>query len=74
MFPFHKLNKKGVSVMKFSRVNLSDFFGGNIRAKRKVREDHCWDSNFENPIIHREIQGEKVYVPLNLGRVWNQVN
>ncbi len=74
MFPIHKLNKKGVSVMKFSKVNLSDFFGGNIRAKRKIREDYCWDSNFENPIIHREIQGEKVYVPLNLGRVWNQVN
>jgi hypothetical protein len=60
--------------MKFSKVNLADFFGGNVRARRKTRVDHCCDSNFENPIIHRQIQGEKIYVPLNLGRAWNQVN
>lgn len=60
--------------MKFSKVNLSDFFGGNVRARRKTREDHSMDANFENPIIHRQIRGDKVYVPLNLGRVWNHVN
>ena len=61
-------------MMKFSRVNLTDFFAGNVRARRKMRKDYYHDANFENPIIHKQIQGEKVYVPLNLGRVWNQVN
>ncbi|WP_035446374.1 hypothetical protein [Bacillus sp. UNC41MFS5] len=60
--------------MKISKVNLADFFGGNVRARRKMRREHCQDANFQNPIIHKQINGEKVYVPLNLGRVWNQVN
>ncbi|WP_218347065.1 hypothetical protein [Bacillus sp. sid0103] len=60
--------------MKVSRIRLADFLGGSKRARRKTRVDHSLDSNFENPIIHRQIQGEKIYVPLNLGRVWNQVN
>ncbi|MEH7074331.1 hypothetical protein [Neobacillus drentensis] len=60
--------------MKFSRVNLADFFGEHVRARRKIRVDQGLDANFENPIIHRQIQGDKIYVPLNLSRVWNQVN
>ncbi|MFB5193731.1 hypothetical protein COJ96_02855 [Bacillus sp. AFS073361] len=60
--------------MKISKVNLADFFGGNVRARRKVRKEQCPDTNFENPIVHKQIHGDKVYVPLNIGRVWNQVN
>jgi hypothetical protein len=29
---------------------------------------------FENPIIHREIQGDKIYVPLNLSRIWSKID
>jgi hypothetical protein len=61
-------------MMKFSKVKLGDFFGGHVRARRKVRKDQPLESDFESPIIHRQIHGEKIYVPLNLGRVWNQVN
>ncbi|MEH7082268.1 hypothetical protein V7139_05980 [Neobacillus drentensis] len=60
--------------MKMSKVNLADFFGGNVRARRKMRKEPCFDTNFKNPIVHKQIHGEKVYVPLNIGRVWNQVN
>jgi hypothetical protein len=61
-------------MMKFSKLNLADFFGGTVRARRKMRVDDRQDAYFENPIIHKQINGDKVYVPLNLGRVWNQVN
>lgn len=60
--------------MKFSKLNLDEFFGGTVRARRKMRMDYCHDDYFENPIIHKQIHGDKVYAPLNLGRVWNQVN
>lgn len=47
-------------------------FGGsvNIRTKRKKEMENL-DKYFLNPIIHREIQGDKVYVPLNLSRIWS---
>ena len=32
------------------------------------------DRCFANPIIHREIHGDKIYVPLDLSRIWNKVN
>jgi hypothetical protein len=60
--------------MKVSNVKLVDFLGGHGRARRKKREDQALDLDFQNPIIHRQIQGEKIYVPLDLERVWNEVN
>lgn len=32
------------------------------------------DQSFINPIIHKEINGEKTYVPLDLDRIWNRIN
>ncbi len=40
---------------------------------RLKKENEILEHYFENPIIHREIHGEKVYVPLNLDRVWNRI-
>ncbi|WP_180271288.1 hypothetical protein [Fredinandcohnia onubensis] len=31
------------------------------------------EGSFKNPIIHREIHGEKVYVPLDLSRIWDRM-
>ncbi|MEO2075122.1 MAG: hypothetical protein ABGX20_06965 [Bacillus sp. (in: firmicutes)] len=58
--------------MKFSNLSLEKLVGARERARRKVRSDRNLEQHFENPIIHREIQGERVYVPLNLYRAWNE--
>lgn len=58
--------------MKTSKVSFDNLLGKNTRARRKNnigRENQ----DIENHIIHREIHGDKVYVPLNLERVWNQI-
>ncbi|MCM3443241.1 hypothetical protein AB3Z07_03845 [Metabacillus halosaccharovorans] len=58
--------------MKSSKVSLDNLLGKNTRAKRKNivgRESQ----DMEECIIHREIHGDKVYVPLNLERVWNSI-
>jgi len=60
--------------MKFSEVKIGDFFGGHVRARRKIRMYQALDSDFQNTIIHRQIQGEKIYAPLDLDRIWNRVN
>jgi hypothetical protein len=58
--------------MKFSNLSLDKLLGARERARHKVKSDRSLDQYFENPIVHREIQGERVYVPLNLYRVWNE--
>jgi hypothetical protein len=60
--------------MKNSAFNLGDLFGGKARARRKRKVDHELEEYFENPIIHRQIHGEKVYVPLKLSKLWNEVD
>ncbi|CAI9394549.1 hypothetical protein BACSP_03781 [Bacillus sp. T2.9-1] len=42
-----------------------------IRARHK-KEGLSLDQCFSNPIIHREIHGNKVFVLLDLKRIWNQ--
>lgn len=46
--------------------------GTKTRAKHKESIDHL-DQSFENLIIHKEIHGDKVYVPLDLNRVWDRI-
>jgi len=58
--------------MKFSSQSLEKIVGVSKRARHKIRIE-SWEHYFEDPIIHREIQGERVYVPLNLNRLWNEV-
>jgi hypothetical protein len=59
--------------MKLSEESLRNLLGVNPRARHKNEVD-CLDQYFENPIIHRQIHGDKIYVPLNLDRVWNQIS
>ncbi|WP_165763686.1 hypothetical protein [Halalkalibacter urbisdiaboli] len=39
------------------------------RARAKQEKYYVKDL-FENPILHRQIQGDKVYTPLNKERFW----
>ncbi|MFE3835376.1 hypothetical protein ACFXOW_23130 [Bacillus subtilis] len=32
------------------------------------------EESFKNPIIHKEIHGDKVYVPLDLSRIWDRIH
>jgi len=58
--------------MKYSNLSFEKLLGVHHRARHKVCGTPSLESYFEEPIIHREIQGERVYVPLNLIRVWNE--
>ncbi|MDN3018025.1 hypothetical protein PH210_17660 [Paenibacillus sp. BSR1-1] len=59
--------------MKYSKINFEKLIGGQRMARQKISLARRLEAYFEEPIIHREIHGEKVYVPLNLHRVWNEV-
>ena len=58
--------------MKLSGEILENLLGVNHRARHKQEVDRL-DQYFENPIIHRQIHGNKIYTPLILDRVWNQI-
>ncbi|MGG3858088.1 hypothetical protein ABET41_08985 [Metabacillus fastidiosus] len=60
--------------MRFSKQSLGNLIGKKEQARRKTKPSPCLDKCFEKPIIHRQILGDKVYVPLNLNRVWNELN
>ncbi|MGM0878300.1 MAG: hypothetical protein ACQEWV_27250 [Bacillota bacterium] len=66
-------DKKGERNMKYSGESLENLLGVNQRARYK-KEVEILDQYFETPIIHREIHGDKIYVALNLDRVWNQIS
>ncbi len=57
--------------MKFSNQSLDTLLGGRNLARHKSGQERSLEKHFEHPIIHKEIQGDRVYVPLNLNRVWN---
>ncbi|MEH7413774.1 hypothetical protein V7266_00610 [Neobacillus drentensis] len=58
--------------MKFSKQSLDTLLGVHRIARHKTRRKPSLEEYFENPIIHKEIQGERVFVPLNMDRVWNE--
>jgi hypothetical protein len=40
--------------------------------RRRGKEEKSLDELFERPILHRQIKGDEVYVPLDLVRLgWN---
>ncbi|MGB8000834.1 MAG: hypothetical protein WCF60_12195 [Anaerobacillus sp.] len=59
--------------MKTSSANFDKLLGTVYRARRQ-REYSLIDQSFQKPILHRQIHGEVVYIPLNLERIWNQTN
>jgi hypothetical protein len=58
--------------MGFSNQSLDKLLGVSKRARHKTNRSLYLEKYFEEPIIHREIHGDRVYVPLNLNRVWNE--
>lgn len=58
--------------MKFSNLNLDKLYGASKRARHKTSKSLYLEPYFEEPIIHRDIQGDRVYVSLNLNRAWNK--
>lgn len=46
--------------------------GSKPRARRKNIYESL-ERSFKNPIIHKEIHGDKIYVPLDLNRIWNRI-
>lgn len=51
---------------------IEQVLGTKVRAKHKESLESL-NQRFANPIIHKEIHGDKVYVPLDLNRVWNSI-
>lgn len=60
--------------MKFSTQSLGDLLGVKTIARHRAKPNHYLVEQFENPIIHQQIDGNKVYVPLNIDRTWTQVS
>ncbi len=59
--------------MKFSDLKVDLLYGASKRARPKTSKPVKLETYFEEPIIHREIQGDRVYVPLDLSRAWNKM-
>jgi len=57
--------------MKVSQQNLDSLLGTRMIARHKEKGRRSLDQYFKEPIIHREIQGDRIFVPLNLEKVWN---
>ncbi|MCK6205654.1 hypothetical protein KZX50_09335 [Bacillus infantis] len=62
---------RGRIMMHQSETRLEKLLGQNITARHQGKE-YSLDHYFQQPIVHKQINGDKVYVPLNLERVWNQ--
>ncbi|MCG3420051.1 hypothetical protein [Oceanobacillus jordanicus] len=45
---------------------VESILGVDVRIKRPIAEIEKMDKGFSRPIIHRQIHGDEVYVPLNL--------
>jgi hypothetical protein len=52
---------------------IETIIGTKPRARHKELNEFFIQS-FANPIIHREIHGDKIYAPLDLNRIWNKTN
>ncbi|WP_161568367.1 hypothetical protein [Anaerobacillus alkaliphilus] len=44
--------------------------GKSFSKRNKQREEISLKELFKNPIIHKEIHGDKVYTPLDPSRLW----
>lgn len=55
--------------MNFSDVEY--LLGKRVRVARRELKDSLVE-RFKNPIVHKGIHGDKVYVPLDLNRIWDK--
>lgn len=59
--------------MKKSNQSMEKLKGIRKRARHKTSESHSLMHYFKKPIVHREIHGDRVHVPLGIHRVWNGI-
>lgn len=55
--------------MKKERIMM----GSRERQREIKKEAESLEKYFNNPIIYREIHGDKVFIPLNLNKVWGKI-
>lgn len=53
--------------MKSSQFSLESILGVTVRARRKAEEHDL--NQFLNLIVHREIKGDRIYVPLDVKKL-----
>lgn len=66
------MDNKGERNMKVSGQRVKKLLGADLKARHKKEVVDL--DQYVNPLIHKQIHGDKVYVPLNLDRVWNQIS
>ena len=59
--------------MKMSNQSIEKIRGTRKRARHKRSEGHSLIHYFRNPIVHREIHGDRVIVPLRINRIWDGI-
>ncbi|MEH7111132.1 hypothetical protein V7124_02005 [Neobacillus niacini] len=59
--------------MKKSNQSIEKLTGIRKRARHKQSESHSFMHYFRKPIVHREIHGDRIYVPLRINRVWDGI-
>jgi hypothetical protein len=59
--------------MKKSNQSIEKLKGIRKRARHHSREGQSLMHYFKKPIIHKEIHGDRVYVPLRISRIWNGI-
>jgi len=59
--------------MKKSNQSMERLKGMRKRARRRTSESQSLMQYFKTPIVHKEIHGDRVYVPLRISRIWNGI-
>ncbi len=57
--------------MKREKDYVKSILGVDVRARSRNDVEPDFDS-FSKPIIHKQINGSKVYVPLDVERLWGR--
>ncbi|MEH7250240.1 hypothetical protein V7114_26160 [Neobacillus niacini] len=59
--------------MKKSNQSIEKLTGIRKRARHKQGESHPFMHYFRKPIVHREIHGDRIYIPLRIDRIWDGI-
>ncbi|MCM3693114.1 hypothetical protein [Neobacillus niacini] len=59
--------------MKKTSQSIEELKGMRKRARHRIRESESFMQYFKKPIIHKEIHGDRVFVPLRISRIWNGI-
>jgi hypothetical protein len=50
---------------------VESIFGVDVRIRHKENIEENLERYFLNPIMHKQIHGDEIYVPLDLDRIWS---